>query len=444
MFTIAVVLCVIAFVARASDGAIVRASASTRDGARVDASFAQRHAGAPTFSRIVTAFDANALKGDIEEDIDVEIVVAVHALANDGGGCDARAIGEVYDARASRSASGETNEKAIGDVSARNGLGVRLGREQKTVTYVDMDFPLAGERGVAGRTLAVWRGTSAKDATFANGKMPMMCARLVRDDDDGGDVVVARAVVGTTLSKVSGVVTFSQSAKDATRETTVRVELVNRAQGETSSGHEWGIYDMPAGTAGSCARVGEVYNPSQKASCAAGTNRLAEDCPLGELSRRQGALSAPMLAMFTDGNLPLSGKKSIIGKSLVLFAKDGGADKMLCSDVKLVSAAGGGRGGAPAAHMGVIIGVVAVLLLLAVCSMRYYSAMFENSSFFDWMKLNRSHMTFQRLSEEFKEVPLASPPRSPARPGTHFTILDESDNNGALNHDTVKRRARAH
>ncbi len=423
-------------------GAVVRATGDAKDGSRVAATLTQSHRGSATVVRV------DVLAGALASgDSDTPVYVSVHALASEDGdgACSGDVIGAVYNPRAATrgDACGSSDHGcAIGDVGARAGMHMIAGNAMKTYAFVDVDLPLHGEQSVVGRTLAVWRGDSWRDARFVNGRTPLVCATLVRDGEQ--NVIVARATVGTALSKVSGVVTFTQAAGDAEAETTVRVQLVNRAQGESSTGHEWGIYSMPAGTLGSCSRVGEAYNPQNKASCAHGSNKLASDCPLGELSKRQGAMSAPLLAMFTDGNLPLSGAHSIIGKSLVLFAKDGGTDKMLCSDIKLASTSksqGGGGGANNSVHVGISVGAITALLVLSLCALRYYSVLITRStSFFDWIKLNRSHMTFQRMTEEFREIPLTSPPRSPNRATPAFTIADESGDNGGLNHESVKRR----
>ena len=424
--------------------AVVRATGDAKDGWRVRATLTQAHRGSSTLARV------DVLAGALASgDSDAPVYVSVHELAredggdDDGGACARDVIGAVYNPRDAARADGcgsEGHACAIGDVSARAGIHMIAANTFKTYAFVDVDLPLYGEQSVVGRTLAVWRGDSWRDASFARGKTPLVCATLVRDGEER--VIVARATVGTAFSKVSGVVTFTQAADDAEAETTVRVQLVNRAEGESSSGHKWGIYSTPAGTLGSCANVGEVYNPGNKASCASGSNKLASDCPLGELSKRQGALSAPMLAVFTDGNLPLSGAHSIIGKSLVLFTKDTGTEKMLCSDVKLATTSKSGGGGGTSTHVGLSVGAITALLVLSMCALRrYYSAFISRStSFFDWIKLNRSHMTFQRMTEEFREIPLTSPPRSPSRAAPAFTIADESGDNGGLNHESVKRR----
>ena len=213
--------------------------------------------------------------------------------------CDAATLGEVYnpDGGARGACAGGTC--AIGDVCARMDAGMIASVGGKTYEFVDRNLPLAGRRSVSGRALAVWRGDRAAGLNgFSAGKVPFACATIEEDDDEDG-FVEARATLGTTLSKISGLVTLRQSAADAAADTRISVQLVNRAQGDAIGPYRWAIYSGTAGSSNSCAHVGRLYNPEEKSSCASrGAEALAEDCPIGEIWVRQGTLSSSEIVLY--------------------------------------------------------------------------------------------------------------------------------------------------
>ena len=369
----------------------LRARATNADGSSVEATFAQAYEGGVTYARVRVA----AARSSTSDDFPTHVTVHERGRGANGG-CDAATLGEVYnpDGGARGACAGGTC--AIGDVCARMDAGMIASVGGKTYEFVDRNLPLAGRRSVSGRALAVWRGDRAAGLNgFSAGKVPFACATIEEDDDEDG-FVEARATLGTTLSKISGLVTLRQSAADAAADTRISVQLVNRAQGDAIGPYRWAIYSGSAGSSNSCAHVGSLYNPEEKSSCASrGVEALAEDCPIGEIWVRQGTLSSSEIVLFSDSNLPLSGAKSIVGKTFVLL--DGNGAEVLCSDVVLASKTGRSLA-MPKVSIGAQVGLVTVLLIVSVLVLRYYGNLPSSCSF----KRRSSRGDFSRLSEEFR------------------------------------------
>lgn len=157
---------------------------------------------------------------------------------------------------------------------------------------------------------------------------------------------------------VVGRVIFRQAADQPWQDTTVLFEYLIQADGSTQNNtfdHRWAIHSNPPGKdfydwQQRCLSAGGVYNPYR----VDWGNRSVDDfcrpelpamCRLGALDTRLGRLtiaggkrSARQLSrkMFTDGNLPLSGSHSILGKSLVIYDDNGPkarGERLACSSL---------------------------------------------------------------------------------------------------------------
>jgi len=405
-------LLVVAVAAVWIDGAsarVVRVDSNDEDGVggggSIEATLTQRYPGAATYVKMKVKLGRSSAG-----DSDGPVCMTVHERGGSvsggrgTGGCEYADVGEVYDP------DGVGGSGAVGNVCGKMGDKIIANANGREFEYVDSDLPLYGRRSVVGRTLAVWRGDSASDATFSGNKRPVACAKIRED----GDVkyTVLQAQIGTTLSRVSGVVTFSQPSSDVLADTKVTVKLVDRAQSQQSNNeYRWAIFSGSAGIANACSRVGEVYNPHDVEACdERGSGLPDEDCPVGEITSRHGTLSAPSLAMYTDSNLPLSGQDSIEGKSLVLLDQSG--NKVLCSDIKKALASG--RAAAVSKlSAGAQVGIITFLLVVFVFGLRHYG------------RRNAGRGDFSRMSNEFREIPLAGTSSSP------FSIGDDSGENFA-------------
>lgn len=371
----------------------------------IEATLTQRYPGAATYVKVRVKLERSSA-GESDGPVCVTVHERGGSVSSGGGtgGCEYADVGPVYDP------DGVGGSGAVGNVCEKMGNKIIADASGREFEYVDMDLPLYGRRSVVGRSLAVWRGDSASDATFSGNKRPVACAKIRED----GDVkyTVLQAQIGTTLSRVSGVVTFSQPSSDVLSDTKVTVKLVDRAQSQQSNNeYRWAIHSGSAGIANACSRVGEVYNPQDAEACGErGAGLPDEDCPVGEISSRHGTLSAPSLAMYTDSNLPLSGPDSIAGKSLVLLDQSG--NKVLCSDIK--KASDSGRAAAVSKlSTGAQVGILTFLLVVFVFGLRHYG------------RRNGGRGDFSRMSDEFREIPLAGTSSSP------FSIGDDGGDNFA-------------
>jgi len=409
----AIALVALASAATTARAKTLRARATNADGSSVEATFAQAYEGGVTYARVRVA----AARSSTSDDFPTHVTVHERGRGANGA-CDEATLGEVYnpDGGAGACAGGTC---AIGDVCARMDAGMIASVSGKTYEFVDRNLPLAGRRSVSGRALAVWRGDRAAGLDgFSAGKVPFACATIEEDDGEDG-FVEARATLGTTLSKISGLVTMRQSAADAAADTRISVQLVNRAHGDAIGPYRWAIYLGTAGSSNSCAHVGRLYNPEEKSSCASrGAEALAEDCPIGEIWVRQGTLSSSEIVLYSDSNLPLSGAKSIVGKTFVLL--DGNDAEVLCSDVVLASKTGRSLA-MPKVSIGAQVGLVTVLLIVSVLVLRYYGNLPSSCSF----KRRSSRGDFSRLSEEFREVAFTNVPSA-------FSVADDDDDSGIV------------
>ena len=392
----AIALLVLAIASRGARALSASARGRNADGSvEFEATLAQRYEGDLTRVRVRAAVSSG---GD-----GVGVRLVVHELGGGGksGACDAASVGGTFDPDGSGGV-------AVGDVSENARANVVASADGEVNAFIARDLPLVGRRSVVGRTLAIWR---ASDDGHTGGTTPLACARIEEDEVEG--VVNARSTIGTTLSRISGVVTFSQAANDPTGDTRVVVQLVNRAQADASpENFRWAIYTGAAGSGSSCARVGAVYNPSDKDLCAADSIGLpAENCPVGQLWARQTEVYSQRVIQFTDSNLPLSGDASIIGKSFVLLQRDG--TKVLCSDIVMVRDSNGSRRFSPNKNVstGAQVGMVTIVLLAFLLALRLYgssSGSWSCGSCFESLKARTSRGSFARVSEEFHDIPLTN------------------------------------
>lgn len=391
----AIALLVLAIASRGARALTASARGRNADGlVEFEATLAQRYEGDSTRVR-VRAVVANA-GGD------VGVRVVVHELGGDGksGACDGASLGGTFDPNdAGGVAVGEVSEKAMASVVAS--------AKGKVNDFFAKDLPLLGRRSVVGRTLAIWR---ASGDGHTGGTSPLACARIEEDEVEG--LVNARATVGTALSRISGIVTFSQAADDPTGDTRVVVQLVNRAQADAApENFRWAIYTGAVGSGSSCAHVGAVYNPGDKDLCATGSIELpAENCPVGQLWARQTDVRSQKVMQFTDSNLPLSGDASVIGKSFVLLQDN---NKVSCSDIVLAKDSSGSRHFAPSKNVSLNaqIGMVSILLLAFLFVLRLYgnlSGSWSCGSCFESLKARTSRGSFTRVNEEFHDIPLTN------------------------------------
>jgi Cu/Zn superoxide dismutase len=203
----------------------------------------------------------------------------------------------------------------VGDLSGKHGkLTIGDGKYQ----FTDANLPLTGPNRVTARSIVI----HAMNSTGPR----MDCASL----DFKYRTVEARFTNGG----VGGTITFQQAY--STANTTVKVDLVN----VENNPNKWHVHKFPQATKDDCGpdSVGGHYNPLNvplpypSGSCVDGT------CEVGDLSGKHGKItSATFKESYDDASLPLFGKNSVVGRSIVIHASDGA--RMACADIAYPSSA---------------------------------------------------------------------------------------------------------
>ncbi|XP_050528218.1 uncharacterized protein LOC126898318 [Daktulosphaira vitifoliae] len=117
-----------------------------------------------------------------------------------------------------------------------------------------------------------------------------------------------------------------------------------------TKGHKWSIYVNPVGIDATvkdlgtrCTAAGYIWNPYYTQLADPLNNKLYEEecgpdqplrCYVGDISGRLGTIDIGSYSMvFSDPNLPLEGDISAIGRSIVIFSKNG-YEKLACANIE--------------------------------------------------------------------------------------------------------------
>jgi Cu/Zn superoxide dismutase len=162
----------------------------------------------------------------------------------------------------------------------------------------------------------------------------------------GNYITEAKTVTAFFTHGVMGTVSFSQDNKSTF--TTVNVSLVGVSNGP----NKYHIHRYPILTADGCGQAAGHYNPDRypfhrtktftKTYISIANPGLCNSsmteaqkvtaCEVGDLSGKFGLLtSSNAMATYSDGNLPLFGAKSIVGRSIVIHASDG--SRLACASI---------------------------------------------------------------------------------------------------------------
>lgn len=230
---------------------------------------------------------------------------------------------------------GTQDQYAIGDLT-----GKLLGRSKDMAhsvfssqsgelsgVYWDVFLPLYGKSSVTHRNLVL--------------KDNIGCGPLLPYTSDKKNVLPMETVEILYRYPIVGRVLMRQPKEQPWEDTVIIFEYMILADGNTpvdSYDHRWGIHENPPGKdfynwTGRCLSAGAAFNPhhldTKPTDC---KESQAELCRMGDLGSRLGLLTiagskynASRLSrrMFIDDNVPLIGRTSVIGKSLVIFADHG-------------------------------------------------------------------------------------------------------------------------
>ena len=223
-----------------------------------------------------------------------------------------------YNSSCSQSSSSRFQVCATGDLTGMLGA-INASNAQKNFTDQNLTVPIRGANSIMGRTLVLY-----KDGT------PRACSLI------SPDKVMLTAVAVFTMP-VAGFVYLRQA--DERADTTIFVNLFHSNDAQSGRRVTWQINQASA----TCGMPGDVFNPENrdKQNC---SQLEHEKCQIGDLTSKHGNITVSMATRgqsktkvaFTDTNLPLTGVKSVIGKTITLFSSDDSMTPFACAKIMQV------------------------------------------------------------------------------------------------------------
>eukprot|EP00730_Choanoeca_flexa_P020108 TRINITY_DN9827_c0_g2_i1.p1 TRINITY_DN9827_c0_g2~~TRINITY_DN9827_c0_g2_i1.p1 ORF type:complete len:508 (+),score=123.09 TRINITY_DN9827_c0_g2_i1:195-1526(+) len=207
----------------------------------------------------------------------------------------------------------------IGNLTAKHGALTISGTKQRLMV-TDSNLPLSGISAVQGSILF-------QDAAG----LRIGCASFDANQ-------TRNAVVNVNMNGMSGSIRFSQAHPDADTEIEVDVTGLDGRVGG------WHVHELPlpsgedAGALGpaqcSSAGTGGHFDPYQTGVCD-DANYTTDECEIGDLSGKHGSWAdlTSVEDTYTDGNLPLFGSNSIVGRSVVFHHKVTG-ERIACGTIE--------------------------------------------------------------------------------------------------------------
>ena len=212
----------------------------------------------------------------------------------------------------------------VGDLSGKWG-GLDASSPVR-VTYTDANLPLFGSDTILGRsvTMHLPDGERYRCATIQFGLSTTVAEVLVTDADDS----------------VSGIVRFEQATDyPDTSPTTVLVDVVrNDLTAAATVDHKWHVHVDPVDWAnGGCDSTGGHFlGGVEDAGCDADASdeEKAVNCEVGDLSGKLGKLELSSVNMaYGEANLPLTGDRAILGRSVVIHEEAAGGPRLACGTI---------------------------------------------------------------------------------------------------------------
>lgn len=228
-------------------------------------------------------------------------------------------------------AVGTNDQYEVGDLSSK--FGLLDGLTEKSDNYTDYNLQLFGINSVIGRSIVVHYDNSSR----------WVCATI----EYVGSTVTG---VATFVYPVIGYIVFKQPTDiDLGIADTMVYTALNYGQSTTATiNHKWHVHVDTIGsdglnTSGRCMSVQGHYNPFSVDLNGNYTSQCGPDNPLrcetGDLSGKHGKLSVRTASgkmqrnFFTDFDLPLSGNLKILGRSIVIHAKNSGGGRLSCANI---------------------------------------------------------------------------------------------------------------
>ena len=208
-------------------------------------------------------------------------------------------------------------EKMLGDLAGINA--------QQNYTNQQLMIPITGPYSIMGRTLVLYSGSTAK-----------ACALITPTQSMKTAVAVFRF-------PVAGFVYLRQV--DENSDTSVFVDLFFVNNADSKYQYRWEINQGVVSDDASdpslyCKDVGVMFNPKgiKDENC---NQTIHDNCAIGDLTSKHGnvsvsvatAMQSSTKAAFTDTNLPLNGRNTVIGESIVLFSDSDTKNPVACAKI---------------------------------------------------------------------------------------------------------------
>ncbi|OXA38086.1 uncharacterized protein LOC110862045 [Folsomia candida] len=218
-------------------------------------------------------------------------------------------------------AGGSDDQFELGDLGGK--YGTLAGLDNVTSKYSDQNLPLFGPQSILGRSIVIYRATDGGGGRWICGNIENTQPMLV---------AMARfkyPLVGTMF--------FMQEANNPFSETNVFIDGLHYSDGSKNNtlDHPWGVHSGEINKdyydwRNRCTSAGPQFNPYRVSTETRGYSDCGPSsplrCQLGDLSTRLQRISVSgtktgvihTKRVFTDTNLPLSGRNGIIGKAVVI------------------------------------------------------------------------------------------------------------------------------
>ncbi|XP_046653346.1 uncharacterized protein LOC124344000 [Daphnia pulicaria] len=250
--------------------------------------------------------------------------------------------------------AGTSDQYPVGDLSSK--FGQLAGFSVIHSVFNDTNMPLYGATSIIGRSFVLNRARDNERwacGTMGWGFSPSEATeiRAIASFHHPGGFL-------TGYVRMSQVVYHDGSATD----TVIEVFLRHPGRQNTRNlltvtrNHRWAVYVNPVGVDAAvapynarCVASGYMWNPSfVQLTAPVVADQRNEDvyrqecqphvpyrCMIGDLSGRLGPIDIGAgRTVFSDKNLPLHGKYSVLGRSLIVFTPDGGGERFACANIE--------------------------------------------------------------------------------------------------------------
>jgi len=211
------------------------------------------------------------------------------------------------------------DQYGVGDLAGKYGTTSNVALEP------DNNLPLFTSLSVAGRGLAM---TAAGTSSY--GVLTMGTGAAA-----GNVITAAVQFTNTTTSPFQGTVSMTQIIYEQGFPSLTHLDIdVSKTDiSSVSAGHNMHIHVEPVTSSTTCSEATGHFNPygSPLTACTP-QNPLA--CEVGDLSAKHAAYDINGGRKFyNDEDIPLSGEQTVLGRSIVFHASNGGGSRVVCGNI---------------------------------------------------------------------------------------------------------------